>query len=181
MRWAWGEKHWPDGHRDPVAANAWPTANHWRAAATADQRKSSGPAEWAVIEGLGPSGRAVALEPANLDANWGVSDTNAPALAREFTSKTVGAEAGVDFLPAFRIYRGMKLRVTVAVDNQPAILVEVPGASGDENEIGTIRSAAVQNNYVRARTPLANLPAGRHTLVIRAVDPGVVIDQVSLP
>ena len=123
----------------------------------------------------------MALEPASLDPSWKEDDTNAPALGFNFNCKGGDAEAFVDFLPTFRIYPGMKLRVAVSVDNQTATLVEVPGSSGAENENGAIRSDGVQNNYTRARIPLPGLAAGRHTLKIRAVDPGAVIDRVSLP
>ena len=181
VRWPWGEETPAGASRNPASTDEPPAGQSWRDAATADHQTTSGPARWAVIEGLGPSGRAVALEPAGLGSSWGASDTNAPALTYDFTSKTGGAEVFVDFLPAFRIYPGMKLRVAVSLDDQPATLVEVPGSSGAENENGAIRSSAVQNNYVRARIPLPALAAGRHTLVIRAVDPGAAIDQVSLP
>jgi hypothetical protein len=75
----------------------------------------------------------------------------------------------------------MKLRVTVGVDDQPPIVVEVPGSSGREDERGTVRSDGVQNNSVRAQVPLPDLTAGKHVLKIRALDPGVVVDRVSLP
>jgi hypothetical protein len=176
VRWPWGE---PTNHppviRPPVHGQ------NWRNAATADHQSSSGSARWTVIEGLGPSGRAMALEPAGLGSSWSENDANAPALGFDFTYKGGKAEAFVDFLPTFRIYPGMKLRVAVSVDNRAPMLVEVPGSSGAENENGRIRSQAVQDNYVRASIPLPDLTAGRHTFVIRAVDPGAVVDRVSLP
>jgi hypothetical protein len=67
------------------------------------------------------------------------------------------------------------------VDGQPPTLVEVPGSSGAENENGAIRRSAVQDNYARARIPLSGLAAGKHEFKIHAVDPGAVIDAVSLP
>jgi hypothetical protein len=174
VRWPWGET--------VAKTNAVSTNNSlWRDAATADQETSQGTARWNMIEGLGPSGRAMALEPESLAASWHEDDTNAPALEYNFKTSGGDAVAFVDFLPTFRIYPGMKLRVAVSVDNQVATLIEVPGSSGAENENGTVRSAGVQDNYTRARIPLPSLAAGKHTFTIRAVDPGAVIDRVSLP
>jgi hypothetical protein len=180
VRWPWGELMPATASRP--ASLAQPTADPaWRDAATADRKWSSGSARWTVIEGLGPSGRAMALEPVRLDSRWNEHDTNAPTLAFDFTCNSGNAEAFVNFLPTFRIYPGLKLRVAVSVDDQASILVEVPGSSGAENENGTIRSSAVQNNYTTARIPMPGLSAGRHTLKIHAVDPGAVIDSISLP
>ena len=57
----------------------------------------------------------------------------------------------------------------------------MPGADGSEGEKGKVRNAAVQDNYVQLRVPLPGLLGGRHILKISAVDPGVVIDRLSLP
>ena len=178
MRWPWGEKA---PARIAASTNEPPAGQAWRDAASADQSFPQGAARWSAIEGLGPSGHAVALQPASLAASWKEDDTNAPALAYHFASPGGDAAAFVDFLPAFRIYPGMKLRVNVSVDHQPPMIIEVPGSSGAENENGTVRSTAVQNNYVRVRIPLPGLAAGDHTFTLRAVDPGAVIDRVSLP
>ncbi|MES1181069.1 MAG: glycosyl hydrolase 115 family protein, partial [Verrucomicrobiota bacterium] len=173
VRWPWGEQK--------SATVQMPADKIWRDAATADRQTASGSARWSVIEGLGPSGRAMALEPASLDSSWNENDTNAPTLEFDFTSQGGDAETLINFLPTFRIYPGMKLRVAVSVDDRAPMVVEVPGSSGAENENGVVRSSAVQNNDVIARIPLTGLGAGRHALKIRAVDPGVVIDAISLP
>lgn len=181
---AWSSQvRWPWGERASVSTNAHeaPPDQVWRDAATADRQFAQGAAHWSVVEGLGPSGRAMALQPASLTSSWKEGDTNAPALEYRFATKGGEATAFIEFLPTFRIYPGMKLRVAVGVDNQPPMLIEVPGSSGDENETGEVRSAAVQDNYTRARIPLPGLAAGKHTFTIRAVDPGAVIDRVLLP
>lgn len=179
VRWPWGEG--ASANKSKARSAAQPINRRWRDAATADHRTSSGAARWEVIEGLGTTGRAMALEPANLVSSWNDGDTNAPSLEYDFTSKGGDADALLEFLPAFRIYPGMKLRVAVSVDDRAPIAVEVPGSSGKEDENGRIRSSSVQNNYVDARVPLPGLKPGRHTLKIHAMDPGAVIDAVSLP
>ncbi|HEV2691612.1 MAG TPA: glycosyl hydrolase 115 family protein [Verrucomicrobiae bacterium] len=178
VRWPWGERTTADTN-EPATEPA--ADRSWRDAATPDRQTASGSAHWSAIEGLGPRGRALVLEPASLDSSWGENDAKAPTAEFDFTSKGGDAEVLVNFLPTFRIYPGMKLRVAVNVDDRTPALVEAPGSNGAENENGPIRSAAVQNNYVIAKVPLANLAAGKHTLKIHAVDPGVVINAISLP
>lgn len=180
VRWPWGESVGQSTNRPAIAASPAEERN-WRAAATADRRTASGSARWSDVEGLGPTGKAVALQPANLAASWLADNTSAPTLEFDFTSKGGDAEVFVDFLPTFRLYPGLKLRVFVSVDDGAPTLIEVPGSGGMQDENGDIRSSGVQNNYTRARIPLPNLIAGKHTFKIRAVDPGAVIDQLSLP
>jgi len=176
VRWPWGE---PTNR--PVVLPKPAVERTWRDAATADDQTTSGAARWAPVEGLGPSGRAMALEPSGLESSWGENATNAPTLEYRFKCKAGDAEAFIDFLPTFRICPGMKLRVAVSVDGGAPTLVEVPGSSGAENENGSVRRDAVQDNYVRLPIPLPNLTSGQHTFAVRAVDPGAVIDSVSLP
>lgn len=178
VRWPWGEK---TPATKPALSNQPPAGQTWRDAATADHQSAAGAARWSVIQGLGLSGRAMALEPASLDSSWKENDASAPTLEYDFTSQGGDGEAFIDFLPTFRIYPGRQLRVAVSVDGQPPTLVEVPGSSGAENENGAIRRSAVQDNYARARISLPGLTAGQHTFKIRAVDPGTVIDAVALP
>jgi hypothetical protein len=176
VRWPWGEQ----ANSRPVASDQMPEKN-WRNASKWDRVTSAGQTRWSVVEGLGTSGSAVVLTPVDAGVSWSESDLKAPALEYAFSSKAGDAEAWVDFLPAFRLYPGMKLRVAVSVDHGAPQVVEVPGSSGAENENGQIRSMAVQNNYVRARVALNALTTGRHSFEIRAMDPGAVIDRVHLP
>jgi hypothetical protein len=182
VRWPWGE----DAERDPsrwaVPADApvIPEGN-WRDAAAADRWIADGPAAWNTIEGLGPSGRSIALLPTHSALSWDLEDSVSPQVEFDFNSGAGAAEAWIDFLPTFRLYPGRLLRVAVAVDDGEWIAVEVPGSSGKENEYGPNRFNGVQNNYVRARVPLPELTQGRHTFKIRAMDPGAVIDRINLP
>jgi hypothetical protein len=183
VRWPWGEKptqpSQPGSHLE--ASNQPPAGQKWRDAAAGDRQSRAGTAAWRIVDGLGTSGRAMALLPAGLQSAWTNGDANAPYLEFDFETKDGTADAFLDFLPTFRIYPGMKLRVAVSLDGQTPTLVEVPGSGGAEDERGALRARAVQDNYVRARVPLPGLAAGKHTFKISAVDPGIVVDRVSLP
>ena len=179
VRWPWGERP-----RQPLGSHSRARCRPARAGGMPPRqsaRLQPVPFAGRRWRGLGPSGRAMALEPATLSSSWGEDDTNAPTLEYDFTCTGGDAEALVDFLPTFRIYPGLKLRVAVTVDDHLPMLVEVPGSSGAESENGAVRSTAVQNNCTDARIPMSGLTAGKHTLKIRAVDPGAVIDAISLP
>jgi hypothetical protein len=180
VRWPWGEKVSKNKQlKNSMPANL--AGNRWRDAASFDKCTSGQGACWVMIDGLGCSGHAMSLQPAAFSPSFGVTNSTAPALEYTFDDKSPGNEAFIDFLPTFRIYPGMKLRVSISVDDRKPIEIEVPGANGIENENGPLRSPAVQNNYVRARVSLTGINAGKHTFRICAVDPGVVVDRVSLP
>jgi hypothetical protein len=178
VRWPWGERQTTN---PPVVVRAAATERDWRDASTANRRSNAASASWVAIEGLGPSGSAVALQPVSLAASWNENDSNAPSLEFDFEHNGGDGEAWLNFLPTFRICPGMRLRIAVSVDAGGSTVLEVPGSSGAENENGTVRSAGVQNNYVQARMPLQALSAGKHKFTIHAMDPGVVLDRVSLP
>ncbi len=185
VRWPWGEKPAAPGKVIARSKNADrpPEGQVWRDAAAANRGYEPRGARWTQVIGLGSSGRALALLPATVPKPWSRDDVTTwdPRLEYDFTSKGGDGMAFVDFLPTFRIYPGMKLRVAIGVDNQPPAEIEVPGSSGSEDERGPLRQAAVQDNFVRVRVPMPGLSAGKHTLKIQAIDPGVVIDRVSLP
>jgi hypothetical protein len=179
VRWPWGEKPQKAGAAKPkTQAEA---DRPWRDAASADRQSASGPARWVAVPGLGQSGHAMSLQPGGLSSAWKVGDPNAPSLEFDFTASGGDAAALIEFLPTFRVCPGMKLRVAVSVDDQPPAAIEVPGSSGAEDERGRVRADAVENNCVRARVSLPGLAAGKHVLRIHAVDPGAVIDRMSLP
>lgn len=178
VRWPWGEKI---NNQVSTSENAAKEVRQWRDAATANHQTTSGVAKWVTVPGLGSSGRALALLPTSPEFSWKVDDNSAPTLEFEFTPKSNQGDVLINFMPTFRISPGMQLRVVVGVDNQQPVEVEVPGSNGKEDENGPNRRNGIQNNFVQAKVSLTGLSAGKHILKIRAVDPGVVIDKVSLP
>lgn len=181
VRWPWGEKP-ADATTPPPEPSTIPSANlKWRAAVAADRQSSEGNAHWAPVAGLGTTGNAMALLPATLESTCADGKGNAPCLEFDFETTGGDANAFIDFLPTFRLVPGLQLRVAVSVDDNPPQRMEIPGSNGKEDERGSVRQMAVQDNYVRLTVPLPGLAAGKHVFKIRAVDPGAVIDQVSLP
>lgn len=171
---AWNSQvRWPWGERAPSKARPATDAITWRSAASANRRAT----DWVSVPGLGPSATAVSLSRRSGDS-WPVGAADAPRLDYHFSVGNPVRELWLDFLPTFRLYPGRQLRVTISIDGGPAQVVEVPGSGGKEDENGSIRSDGVQNNFVRAKVVLPSLKNGRHTLIIQAVDPGVVIDQI---
>jgi hypothetical protein len=179
VRWPWGEKPHEPGIT-PLQSTSQPARN-WRDAASAERQSVHGQSRWTRVDGLGSTGRALALKPAGIDSAWTESDKNAPTLEYDFQPRGSDTEAIIEFLPTFRICPGMKLRVAVSVDNRPFVPVEVPGSSGEEDEKGKLRAEAIQSNCIQARVALPALSPAKHVFKIRAMDPGTVIDRVSLP
>lgn len=206
LRWPWTEKNsvwtgqveWPYSHKltepsedcyacaelapSPLRVNRPPESQTWRNAITFDEKTGSENAQWTPVLGLGRSNAAMMLQPQTVDVPWASKPSSAPSLMYGFQlEKPASADAFVDFLPTFRLVPGMKLRVAVQVDDGQVQLVEVPGSDGSEDELGSIRKFAVSDNLVRLRISLPALSAGKHTFKIQAVDPGVLIDRISLP
>jgi len=178
VRWPWAETNQTTSAAVERAAEDCEN----RAAARTDQVVAAPAAAWSRIEGLGASGQAMACLPATPENHWPVGDPQAPAMEYDFHLAQAGdTSVKIDFLPTFRLYPGTRLRVAVAVDDAAPVAVEVPGSSGTENENGLVRNSGVQNNSVTAVVSLPQLAAGPHRLVIRAVDPGAVVDQLHLP
>ena len=152
--------------------------------AAAYTRKTDLPsARWVEVAGLGRSCRAVTLYPAIPQNAWdpATNIAQAPWLEYDFTLNAAGdGEVVLSLLPTFRLYPGVKLRLAVALDGGTPQIIEVPG-SESEDENGPVRRHAVRDNRVSVRMPLPALKAGKHTLKVQAVDPGAVLDEITLP
>jgi hypothetical protein len=178
---AWNSQvRWPWGETTATAKKVSPQPDRvWREAASANRLVAGQKAQWVEIPGLGYGAKAMALKPATIESSWKLGDPSAPAMVFNFTTKQPSGEVLLQFLPTFRIYPGMQLRVSVAIDGQTPVEVEVPGSNGKEDENGPNRSNGIMNNAVQARLPLTGLTPGNHVLTLSAMDPGVVVDRIS--
>jgi hypothetical protein len=127
----------------------------------------AGGVAWKTIPGLGRSGDSIAL--------WPVTESvpAKAALEYDFTAPRSGtAKVLVYAIPTHAIHDGRKLRYAVAIDAQPPQVVDL-----DTTEFSRAWGANVLRAAAIGTTghPLA---AGRHTLRIRPLDPGLVFDKV---
>ncbi len=125
---------------------------------------------WTRVEGLGTSGRALALLPVK------------PGVGEGAVVKYVAKKGTIvlQFLPDFALWPGLGLSVDVRVNGGEVVNVKVPGNNANLGEHDKVRNAAVQDNFVRAVVEGVALKDGENVVEIIARDPGVVIDRVGV-
>jgi hypothetical protein len=135
-----------------------------------------GGAQWQIIPGLGRSGDSVAVFPvtaASIDKPENIV-AHAPRLEYDMTMVSAGnVEVTTYCLPTRRIHAERGLRYAIAIDEEPPQIVdfneETEGSRWSQN---VLRNAAISSTRHRIAA------AGRHTLKIWMVDPGVVMDKI---
>ena len=129
---------------------------------------------WTRVEGLGTSGRALALLP--VKPGIGAGATVKYSFPR--SPFPVPCSLVLQFLPDFALWPGLGLSVDVRVNGGEAVNVKVPGNNANLGEHDKVRNAAVQDNFVRAVVEGVSLKDGENIVEIIAREPGVVIDKV---
>lgn len=175
MQWPWKEPSKGRHYAATAGSDGIRTADWTPAARCVRSGKKNGGA-WVAVPGLGVSGRAMALLPVKEGVGQGA------CLDYELEAKEESPyhELVLRFLPDYRLYPGLKLRVNVRVNDGPARLVEVPYSDGTKDENSQGRNTAVQDNFVRAILPCPDVVKGTNRIRITAVDPGVVLDALTL-
>jgi hypothetical protein len=137
-----------------------------------------GGAAWQVVEGLGRTGRALTVFPANAASITNAAElaANSPCLEYEFTSVSTGAvTATVYCVPVHRLYPGRGARFAVALDEAAPQIVDIESEEYSQVWGGNVLRAAalgVTTNQIAA--------AGKHTFKLWMVDPGVPVDKIVL-
>lgn len=125
-------------------------------------------AEWKTIRGLGRSGDSIALLPTT------ATITSAVALEYDFPSDSAtNASVSVYCLPTQPLHSGGKLRFTASVDAGLAQTIDLATAEFSRPwSTNVLRAAAIG----LAKFPISQ--AGKHTLKLQPLDPGLVFDKV---
>jgi hypothetical protein len=145
-------------------------------AANYSNKKDGAAAKWEVFEGIGYAGKVSVALPrtANSEVDLKAIKANSPVMEYDFYSFNFGkANVKVQAVPTHAFYQGKGVRCAVAIDDaEPVILDFQTFGRSDEWLQNVLKNAAV-----KSAEQIIN-KAGKHTLKIWMVDPGVMIDQV---
>ena len=137
-----------------------------------------GGAAWQIVEGLGRTGRALTIFPANAASITNATELAAgsPCLEYDFTCASTGAvTATVYCVPVHRLYPGRGARFAVALDDAAPQIVSIESEEYSKVWGGNVLRAAalgVTSNQLAA--------AGKHTFKLWMADPGVPVDKIVL-
>ncbi|MDX8339378.1 glycosyl hydrolase 115 family protein [Draconibacterium sp. IB214405] len=135
---------------------------------------------WQTIQGLGRTSDAVGTYPVTA-TSFQLDELNqSPALFYDFYNNSIG-EVELKFycLPNQPVNEDYKLRFAVSIDNGDPVIVNA-GLKTEMDEYNT----EWQKNVLQA-VSIASINAkieneGNHTLTIRMIDPGVVLDKIEI-
>jgi hypothetical protein len=144
-------------------------------------RKSDGTfSHWNIIPDLGISGTSIEYGSPGQLANQPPT-TNQPWLDYDLNTTTSGpATLAIYLLPTFPLDANHRLRFAAALDGHAPRQLDA-GATGEWHEdTAPVWAANVLRNAAIVNVPLGSLPAGKHTVRLFYIDPGVVFEQLVL-
>ncbi|MBC6607558.1 glycosyl hydrolase 115 family protein [Hymenobacter sp. BT188] len=133
---------------------------------------------WALVEGLGHAGQSLQAQPLQAEplADTANIRTQAPAVEYDFyTFSRAAPIVTVYTLPTHPTTRSTSMRYGVALDNGPIEIVDFKTVGRSEEW-----KQNVLRNRAQRQTKGPLLSPGRHTLTIYLLDPGVVLDHLTI-
>jgi hypothetical protein len=140
----------------------------------------AGEARWQVIEGLGNTGNAIEALPLYEEKGNNVpkqiSTENAACVEYNFyTFSPTTADVSVFTVPTHPINNKYSMRYGVAIDDSPVQILDFKTVGRSEEW----KQNVLRNNAVRKwQSPF--LKKGRHRLKIYRIDPGVIVDKITI-
>jgi hypothetical protein len=146
-------------------------------AANYSRQVNTAKAKWEIIDGLGNAGKsieALRLQIKAFDTTQLVKTS--PCLEYDFyTFTNAPAEVAVYSLPTFPINRNYSMRYAVAVDDAPAKIIDFKTVGRTEEW----KQNVLRNNTIK-KVPIKSLAKGKHVLKIYMIDPGVILDRITI-
>ena len=133
-------------------------------------------AEWQILPGLGYTNAVVMAGPYAAPSVTDVAKLvkDSPVLEYDFYTFNFGqADIWLQAIPSHAMYAGRGVKVAVAIDEQPPVLVDFQTFGRSESWMQN-----VLKNAAKVSTSLPIIKAGKHTLKVWMVDPGVMLDQI---
>jgi hypothetical protein len=185
--WFAGTPSPADVHQTGVASLATPVFGELHKTVSigaADFTRSieNAPGHWRILSELGISGRSVEYGDPGLLANEPEETAvEPPSLDYDFTTTTSGeATLSIYLLPTFPLDSNHRLRFAACLDGHAPMPLDA-GATGEWHEdTAPVWAANVLRNAAIVKLPVGPLAAGKHTLRLLYVDPGVVFEHLVL-
>ena len=142
---------------------------------------AAGDAQWVTVARLGRDGDAVTIAPASAasrkDAEAVVAGS--PSLEYDFALIHGGRASLTAYcLPSHSINSERGLRYAISIDDEKPKIVDFNETGGDAGEMSPEWQKRVSRNTAVSSTPYNFERAGKHTLKLWMVDPGVVVDKI---
>lgn len=148
-------------------------------AAEYSSRKNNGKFSWAVIDQLGSAGSSLEAFPLTADAAINLTDT--AAIRKQQASVTYNfmvlndakADVSIYTLPTSPLNKNFEMRYAVSIDGGPLEVLNFKTVGRSEEW----KQNVLSNSAIRT-IKAKDLKAGKHTLTIYQVDPGVILDRI---
>lgn len=128
--------------------------------------------EWIPVKNLGHNGNALMVHPFKFQSDTALQ--NNPSVTYEFkTTKEGDFTVEIGMLPTHPVNKGGDVRIAVSIDNEkPRIKSFRTKGRSEEWKTNVERNMSVIKTSKR-------LDTGSHTITIWAIDPGIVLDQIT--
>ncbi|MFB9054008.1 glycosyl hydrolase 115 family protein [Formosa undariae] len=140
-------------------------------------RKKEGlEAHWEIFEGMGYTNKVITALPRNATPILKADEikTKSPVLEYDFYTFNFGEVAvNLQAVPTHAPHAGIGVRCAVAIDDAEPVIVDFQTSGRSE----AWKENVLKNASVQSVNQIVN-KAGKHTLKIWMVDPGVILDQV---
>ncbi|MGQ1784640.1 glycosyl hydrolase 115 family protein [Saccharicrinis sp. GN24d3] len=133
-------------------------------------------ATWKTYDGVGYTGKVVSALPYSADSQTSIQSikNNSPALEYDFYTFNFGkATVHLQAIPTHAFNHESGVRCAVSIDDADPVVVDFQTFGRSEEWMQNV----LKNASVKSVSQIVN-KAGKHTLKIWMVDPGVMIDQI---
>ena len=134
--------------------------------------------QWTIVDGLGGNDKALESFPLSFEATAGDLDSSkiksSPAVEYNFyTFNEVPANVTITSLPTYPLNKNFEMRYGISIDNGPVKIVNFKTIGRSDEWKNNVLSNSAQRIFKES-----NLKAGKHTLTIYMIDPGVILNHI---